>query len=115
MNHQPDDIIVSFDVVSLFTIVPVKETPEFIKQLFPENITTLFHHVLTTTYFQSNNIFHEQIDGVAMGSPLSPVIATFYMEFFETTTLDSSPLKPKRWFLFVDDTFVLWNHGVEAL
>jgi hypothetical protein len=40
-------------------------------------------HVLTISYFSFADQFYEQFDGVAMGSPLSPVIANFFMEDFE--------------------------------
>ena len=56
--------------------------------------------------------FYEQIDGVAMGSP---VIANFYVERFEQLILESASLKPKVWLRYVDDTFVVWNHGEEEL
>jgi hypothetical protein len=39
-----------------------------------------------------------------MGSPLSPVIANFYMEDYEKAALESAPLKPRCWFRYVDDT-----------
>ena len=55
------------------------------------------------------------IDGVAMGSPLSPVVANFYMERFEQRAITSFPLKPRCWFRYVDDTFVIWSHGEEEL
>lgn len=35
----------------------------------------LFHHVLTSTYFMLNGKYYEQCEGLAMGSPLSPVVA----------------------------------------
>ena len=79
----PEDRLISFDVVSLFTKVPVEETLQYIKEIFPEDIATLFRHCLTTTYFKWNAEIYEQTDGVAMGSPLSPTIANFYMEKFE--------------------------------
>lgn len=77
---------------------PSQGDPWAYKANISGSITTLLHHMLTTTYFQWNNTFHEQIDDVAMVSPLTHIIINFYMEFFETTALDSSPLKPKCWF-----------------
>ena len=40
---------------------------------------------LRSIYFQLLDKFHEQTDGAAMGSPLSPVIANLYLESLEDT------------------------------
>ena len=112
---RPNDMLVSFDVVSLFTMVPINEALLYIRQNFTDDITALFEHCLTTTYFQWNQDFYEQIDGVAMGSPLSPVIANFFMEKFEQQALEATDYKPICWFRYVDDTFVVWSHGEEKL
>ena len=58
---------------------------------------------------------YEQTDGVAMGSPLSPVIANFYMEDFEMKAIEKATHKPDCWYRYVDDTFVIWSHGKEKL
>jgi hypothetical protein len=50
-----------------------------------------------------------------MGSPLSPVIANFYMEDYEKAALESAPIKLHCWFRYVDDTFVIWQHGPDKL
>ena len=44
---------------------------------------------------------------LAMGSPLSPVLANIYMEYFEEMALGSTSLKPSMWLRYVDDTFIL--------
>jgi len=46
--------------------------------------------------------FYEQTDGVAMGSPPSPVIMNFLMEDFEETALEQTTRKPLCWFRYVD-------------
>ena len=59
--------------------------------------------------------FYEQTCGVAMGSPLSPVVANLFMEDFESKALSSALHQPKLWKRFVDDTCVVWPHGREEL
>ena len=115
--------MVSFDVVSLFTKVPTAialtevrkrlENDETLadRTAIPvDNIMELLTLCITTTAFQLNDSYYQQIDGMAMGSPLSPVMANIYMEHFETEALKSAPLEPSLWLRYVDDTFVLWQH-----
>jgi hypothetical protein len=65
---------------------------------FEEDVLGLFRHALTISYFEFDGQFYGQTSGVAMGSPLSPVIENFYMEDYEKAELESNPLKPRRWF-----------------
>jgi len=50
-----------------------------------------------------------------MGSPLSPIIANFYMEHFEKKAIELATFKPTHWYRYVDDTFVTWPHGLDKL
>jgi hypothetical protein len=111
LRTGPRDILVSFDVVSLFTMVPLEETLRLLSRHFDEAILRLFHHVLTSSFFNFNGQFYEQTNGVVMGSPLSPVIANYFMVYFEEMALESATYKPLCWFHYVDDTFVIWPHG----
>ena len=115
LRVQPDDLMVSFDVVSLFTNVPTVDSLELLSHHFEDGVLALFIHVITSTYFCFDGQFCEQTDGVAMGSPLSPVIANFFMENFEKKAIEQATHKPVRWFRYVDDTFVIWPHGQEKL
>jgi hypothetical protein len=99
--------MVSFDIVSLFTKVPIRETMDLLGCHFKEDILGLFCHVLNTSYFTFNGQFYGQTDGVAIGSSPSPVIANFYMEDYKKAVLESAPLKPRCWFRYVHDTFVI--------
>lgn len=56
-----------------------------------EDITALFHCILTTLYFKWGNKFYEQLDGVIMGNPVSPVIPNYYMKTFRGNSTNFSP------------------------
>ena len=122
------DKMVSFDVKSLFTKVPVKEAVSRISSLLdrdttlgertnlpPRVIIEMIEKVLSTNYFQLGTDFYEQTEGAAMGSPLSPVLANLYMDFFEEMAIDTATHKPTLWIRYVDDTFVIWTHGDSEL
>jgi hypothetical protein len=47
-----------------------------------------------TTYFQVDNEFFKQKDGMAMGKFVSHIIGNIYMEHFEKLVLDSPQHKP---------------------
>jgi len=51
---------------------------------------------LRTTYFQVDEEFFKQKDGMAMGSSLSPVVNTF-MEYFYKLAPDMAQYKPSLW------------------
>jgi len=114
LRVQPEDLKVNFDVVSLFTNVPIVYSLELLSHHFEDDALELFKHVLTPT-FCFDGQFYEQTDGVAMGSPLSPVTANFFLEDFEKKAIKQATHKPVCWFIYVDDTFVIWSHGQEKL
>ena len=48
---------------------------------------------LRSSYFQFQDFYYEQVDGTAMGSPLSLIIANLYMERLEEATISSASFK----------------------
>ena len=71
-------------------------------------------HIITLLEFSLKNIYlffqvkvFEQIEGAAMGSPISPIVANLYIKGFEIRAINTN-MNPKRiWRRFVDDTFVV--------
>ena len=67
------------------------------------------------THFLFEGKVYDQIDGVAMGSPLAPVLANLFMGHHEDNWLsnykESKPIVYKR---FVDEIFCLFNNKEEA-
>jgi hypothetical protein len=110
-----EDILLIFDVVSLFTKILIDDAIKSISEITDEDTTKLVKVCLKSTYFSFQGGIYEQIEGVAMGSPLSPVIANLYLEKFKKQAIDSYPLKPKMWRRYVDDTHVIWPHGRDSL
>jgi hypothetical protein len=70
---------------------------------------------LKTTYFQVDDRFFQQRDGMAKENSLSPVVCNIYMEHFEILDLDSLSYKPSLWLRYVDVMFVIWPHGPNRL
>ena len=49
----------------------------------------LFEFATSGKYFLFQGTFYDQIDGVAMGSPLGPVLANLFMGYYETMRLNT--------------------------
>ena len=101
---QAGESITSYDVKALFTSVPVQPSVQFVKHRLQQDttlpqrtsmsipqITSLLDFCLTHTYFLFQGKYYEQVQGAAMGSPISPLIANIFMEEFEVKALQSFP------------------------
>lgn len=110
-----EDQLVSFDVVSLFTNIPINEAIDVINHITDLDTSFLVKICLTSTFFNFEGEFYEKTCIVSMGSPLPPVVANLFMEDFEYRALTFSLYQPKLWKRFVDDTCVVRSHGKEKL
>ena len=99
----PGECLSSYDVTALFTSVPIDAALNIIKDLFEQDDTLSNRTVLSVqniieplgfclhnTYFYFQNKFYEQVEGAAMGSLVSPIVANMYMEHFEREALRSA-------------------------
>ncbi|XP_026746572.1 uncharacterized protein LOC113507847 [Trichoplusia ni] len=93
--------------VELLEGIQLQDTDIMAEINYVESIT----YCLKSGYFLWRGDFYLQIDGVAMGSPLAPVVANIFMEWFEEKALESANVKPRYWWRYVDDIFavVAWD------
>ena len=114
-----------FDVTRLSTNIPLQQTINIAINLIfnhnPDlNITRkeLKKAVFTTsqTRFIFNNNFYNQIDGVAMGFFLAPVLVNFFMGFHESKWLNECNLnQPKLSLRYVDDILAAFDNKQDSL
>ena len=90
MRPQSNRIMISFDVVSLFTNVPLEKTIDIIlKKVYREKLIKtkikrndmkeLLYLCTKEGHFTFNDEIYMQTDGVMMGSPLGSLIANIFM------------------------------------
>ena len=103
----PGECLTSYDVTTLFTSVPIDPALNIIKDLLEEddtlsnrtvlsvqNIIELLGFCLHNTYFYQNK-FYEQVEGAAMRSLVSLIVANLYMKHFEGKALKSASHPPR--------------------
>ena len=114
------DILVSFDVKSLFTQISPDLALENISELLDsdnswynttalnkDDIIELAQICLSSTVFQYNNKIYQQIHGTPMGSSASGPFAEIVMQAIEKTIFESSPCPLKLWCRYVDDVLAI--------
>ena len=115
-------IIGSLDAESLFTNVPIDKTIDIIlnhtynhpntapPKIPSEMLRKLLELCTKEAPFRSpEGKMYLQIEGVAMGSPLGPTFANFYMGELESNIFESVMEKPPIYVRYIDDIFVLVN------
>ena len=110
----------SFDVVSLFTSVPLEaartivldglsndKTLEDRTTLSIAELTEALDLCLNSSYFTYDSTIYIQVFSTLMGSPLSPIIANMVMEDLEQRALTIFPNPPSIWVRYVNNIYAI--------
>ena len=118
---KPTDLVISYDVVSLFTNVPPQETievvaeyvyksdnkPPFDKKTFIE----LLKFATSGVFLYKDRLF-KQVDGVTMGSSLGPTLADCCFVHHENRLLD---FKSNLYVRYIDNIFRVFHERQAAM
>jgi hypothetical protein len=117
----PNAKLISFDIVNLFPSIPKKELLSICLDQI-KNSTSMNNNqkqelylcidtCINQSYLQFNNKFYNQLDGLPMGSPLSPLLSEIFMSSLESKIFHSNNKlinKVFYWARYVDDIFCIW-------
>jgi len=119
-----DFLLCTVDVVGLYPNIPHDDGLAAVKKaldsredktISTESLLELTELVLKNNIFEHDNRFFKQKQGTAIGTKLAPPYAILFMDDLEQKLLESSPLKPFVWWRYIDDVFLIWQHGEESL
>ena len=85
------------------------------QQVPTEALVDLASLVLKNNVFEHNGKIYRQKQGTAMGTKFAPPYAITFMGEFEENALANFELKPFVWWRYIDDIFMVWQHGEEEL
>ena len=118
--------IVSFDITSLFTNVPLDEVISIYADFLyhstltsvpslPESVfVELMELAPKSVSFSFNDTMYHQVDGISMGSPLGPILVNIFVGFYEKLLFDRFP-KPYINLHYVVDAFACFSSRYEAV
>ena len=71
--------------------------------------------VMFQNFFKFNDTYWLQRRGIAMGQPVSPIIATLYVAMFERQWLPMFSQSIKLYKRYLDDVIICWNGSIDNL
>ena len=117
-------ILCTVDVVGLYPSIPHEEGLEALegvlerredKTISTDTVLELAHVVLKNNFFEFNDDFYQQLRGTAIGTKCAPSYAILFLAALEEKLLADAQDKPWVWWRYIDDIFLIWQHGEEKL
>lgn len=133
---DPNSLLVTFDVTSLYTNIPhdfglqaikfwIEKHPELIPRDFsPDFILDSIQFILENNTFHFDGDFYKQIKGTAMGTKMAPTYSILAMGYFEEILyqkvekeLDQKISEHLKhfWKRYLDDCFIFWEESEKDL
>ena len=119
--NSSNQFLVSFDVKSLFTNVPLSQTIDIIANYIfssdrndhppiTKEVFVKLMHLATECMFLFKDELYKQVDGIGMGSPLGCTMANFFLGHLETLIFkDQMSCHPKLYVRYIDDVFAVFD------
>ena len=125
LRDLPDDFILcTIDVVGLYPNIPHKDGLEAIQKaldkredqtISTDSLILLAECALKNNVFEHNMRYFKQLQGTATGTKFAPPYAILFISYLEDKILNSLVEKPLVWWRYIDDIFMIWQHGEEKL
>ena len=122
-----NDYCVSFDVVSLFTNIPLEETIKIIADFIYADKSRILYPIkkdifikllrkATQGTFLYRDQLYKQVDGVSMGNCLAPTLANFFLGHLEEKLFERciKEFYPNFYRRYVDDIFCVFSNQSDA-
>lgn len=125
-TSDPNLVIVTADVTSLYPSIPIKYgltavrimllrlcriRADIIEECDVELVVELLEWVLRNNYLQYMGVIYKQLTGTAMGTPVAVMFADIVLSFLERPCLLHRPLYYRR---FLDDLFCVCTAEIGA-
>lgn len=118
--------LLTFDVVSLYTSIPVSDAIRAVTDHLTRTgtrastvcaVADALSLILGLSYLQFAGSVYLQLAGLAMGTPCAPAVAQIFMYELERVLLRRTPAcsSPCVFRRYIDDGFLLWTGSVASL
>ena len=125
LRDLPDDFILcTIDVVRLYPNIPHSEGLEAIPKaldkrkdqtISTDSLILLGEFVLKNNAFEHSMRYFKQLEGTAIGTKFALPYAILFMGYLEHKILNYFVEKPLVWWRYIDDIFMISQHGEEKL
>ena len=122
LGRNPNLFMVSLDIQSLFTNIPLEETIDIcvdlvfhkkkkVKGILERHFKQLLTFSVKSSCFRFNDVYYKQVDGVVMGSPLGPTLTNCFLVYYEHKWFEKFTLqfRSKYYRRYIDGIFLLFE------